>query len=53
MPLSDVPISWLEATGGMALSKSLVVMSKFVTVVPVSGLEDTHTEHEKHVLHHD
>jgi molybdopterin-containing oxidoreductase family membrane subunit len=29
------------------------VMSKFVTVVPVSGLEDTHTEHEKHLLHHE
>lgn len=29
------------------------VMSKFVTVVPVSGLEDTHTEHEKHQLQHE
>ncbi len=27
------------------------VMSKFVTVVPVSGLEDTHTVHEQHLLH--
>ena len=29
------------------------VMSKFVTVVPVSGLEDTHTHHEQHQLQHD
>lgn len=45
---------WALTVAGIAtFLLFFTVMSKFVTVVPISGLEDTHTHHEQHQLHHE